>query len=193
MANGVVTPDDGQKRRIEVEIVELSSNVLEVGGEVRAEVRLRNVGGTPIQIPWSRDSSVMRQGPSPDHLEWEQGNLDFVLADKPNHRIALKSGEQWLFGSQFVAGSQMTIKPREWITALLSFTVEDRYDTNRSTEFPIGAAKLFVEWHQARREWNREKCVWSRAWFSYEGYYKQDQPTTAVQVKGSPGLNFRIP
>jgi len=115
----------------------------------------------------------------------EQGNLGVVLRDKQNHTIALKSAERSLFGSQFVTGSQMTIKPGEWITAFLSFKVEDMYHSVSSTEFPVGNAKLFVEWEQARREWNRENCVWNRAWFDYDSYYRQERPTTAVQIKRS--------
>ena len=107
MADGVITPIGSQPRRISLEIVKLSSDTLEVRGEGRAEVRLRNVGETPIQIPWSKDSSVIRKAPNPDHLEWEQGNLGVVLSDKQNHTIALKSAERWLFGSQFVTGSQI--------------------------------------------------------------------------------------
>jgi hypothetical protein len=53
----------------------------------------------------------------------------------------------------------MTIKPGEWITAFLSFKVEGIYHTNSSTEFPIGDAKLFVEWQQARRVWNLESAL----------------------------------
>jgi hypothetical protein len=145
MANGAVVSNGGPPPRISLEIVKLSSDILEVGGEGRAEVRLRNVGETPIQIPWSRDSSVFRKAPNPDHLEWEQGSLGVVMVDTQNHRIALKSAVPWLFGSQFATGSPITIKPGEWITALLSFKLEDMYHTNSSKEFPIGDAKLLVE------------------------------------------------
>jgi hypothetical protein len=185
MANGAVVQDGGPPPRISLEIVKLSSDILEVGGEGRAEVRLKNVGETPIQIPWSKDSSVIRKAPNPDHLEWEQGTLGVVLRDRDNHTIALKSAgaEQWLFGSQFVTGSQMTMKPGEWITAFLGFKLEDVYHTHSSVEFPTGEARLFLEWQQARREWSRENCAWNRAWFDYG--YKQEHPTTPVQVKRS--------
>jgi hypothetical protein len=187
MANGFIKPDGSQPRRISLEVVNLSSDRLEVGGgDILAEVRLRNVGETPIQIPWSRDSSVMRKAPSPDHLDWEQGSFRVVLRGKQDHTIALKSAESWLFGSQFVTGSQMTIKPGEWVTAFLNFEVVRMYQTSSSAEFPIGDAELFVEWQQARRVWNREKCTWSRAWFDYEHYYKQERRTIAVQIK-QPG------
>ena len=187
IADGAVTADDRRPRRISLEIDKLISNTIEVDGEGRAEVQLKNIGETPIQIPSSKDSSVIK-APSPDHLEWEQGNFEVVLRDKQNHTIALKSTEWPLFGSRFVTGSQTTINPGEWITAFLSFKVEDIYHTTKSTEFPIGEAKLFVEWQQARREWNRVGCTWNRAWFDYEGYYKQEHSTTAVQIK-QPGSN----
>lgn len=170
MANGAVTPNDGHPRKLSVEIVQLSSTTLQVGGEIRAEIRLRNVGEAPIEIPWSKDPSTMKKGPNPDHLEWEQGNLRVVLRVKERHQIVLKSSEQWLLGSQFVAGSQITVKPSEWIEAFLTFKVEDLYNFTSYTEFPIGDAKLFAEWGQARREWSRENCSWNRAWFDYRSY-----------------------
>jgi hypothetical protein len=186
MGDGVIVPDDSQPRRISLEIVNLSSNALEVSGEARAEVRLRNSGETPIQIPWSKDSGVFRKAPDPDHLEWEQGNLSVVLKDRQNHTITLKStGQRWLFGSRFVPGSQMTVKPGEWITAFLSFKVEDMYHIGTSTDLPIGGVKLFVRWEQAMREWSRENCAWNRMWFRYEGYYQQERPTRGVQIKRS--------
>lgn len=182
MANGTVVADDHQPRRISVEITKLISDKLEVGAEGRAEVRLRNVGETPVQIPWSKDSSLTREAPSTDHLDWEQSSFTVVLRDKQNHRIALNSGERWLFGSQFVAASQMVINPGEWIIAYVSFNLEDKYHIRSSKDFPLGQAELFVEWQQARRVWTRENCLWSRTWFDYDGYYRQEHPTIAVQI-----------
>ena len=188
IADGVVTAD-GQPRRISLEIVKLSSDTFEFGGEGRAEIRLKNVGETPIQIPWSKDWGIMRKAPSPDHLEWEQGNFGIVLRDKQNHTIALKSAERWLFGSRFVTDSQMTIKPGEWVTALLSFKLQDMYHRDGAAEFPIGDGKLFAEWQQARREWTLKECAWNSGYFEYDGYYKQDRPTTAIHIKRSGAVD----
>jgi hypothetical protein len=185
MANGYINVDDNQPRKISLEIVKLSSDTFEVGGDGRAEVRLKNLGEKPIHIPWSTDSGVIQQAPNPDHLEWEQGSLEVVLRDKQNHTIALKSAQWSLYGSQFVSGSQLTIKPGEWITAFLKFNVEGLYHTTSPAEFPVGEAKLFLKWGQALRTWNRKNCVWRRAWFDYEGYYKQEHPTAAVQINRS--------
>jgi hypothetical protein len=189
MANGAVKPPDNQRRTISLEIVKLSNRTLEVGGESRAEVRLKNVGDTPIDIPWSTDSGVMKEAPNPDVLQWEQANLGIVLLDKKNKTIALKTADWPLYGSRFVGGSQLTIKPGEWVTAFIEFKVEDLYHIVSFTEFPVGEARLSVEWEQASRAWGREKCGWSRAWFDYGGdYYKQERPTIAVQINRSgPG------
>jgi hypothetical protein len=161
------------------------NRTLEVGGESRAEVRLKNVGDTPIDIPWSTDSGVIKEAPNPDVLQWEQANL-VVLLDKKNKTIALKTADWPLYGSRFVGGSQLTIKPGEWVTAFIEFKVEDLYHIVSFTEFPVGEARLSLEWEQASRAWGREKCGWSRAWFDYGGdYYKQERPTIAVQINRS--------
>lgn len=137
MANGAVKAPDKQ-RTILLEIAKLSSQALEVGSQSRAEVRLKNVGDAPINIPWSTDSSVMQKAPNPDVLQWEQANLGIVLLDKENKTIALKTAEWPLYGSKFVGGSQLTIKPGEWVTAFVDFKVQDLYHIVSFTEFPVG-------------------------------------------------------
>jgi hypothetical protein len=184
LANGEVKAPDKQ-RAISLEVVKLSSQTLDVGGQSRAEVRLQNVGDTPIDIPWSTDSGVMRKGPNPEVLQWEQANLGIVLIEKKK-RIALKTADWPLYGSTFVAGSQLTIKPGQWVTAFIEFKVEDLYKIVSVTEFPLGETRLSAEWEQASRTWSREKCGWSRFWFEYGGdYYKQEHPTIAVQINRS--------
>jgi hypothetical protein len=186
MANGGVKPPDNSRRTISLEIVKLSSQTLEVGGESQAEVRLKNVGETAINIPWSTDSAVIQKAPNPDVLQWEQADIGIVLVDKENKRIALETAQWPLYGSKFVATSQLTLKPGEWITAFVDFKVEDLYHIVGFAEFPVGESRLFLEWGQAARAWSHEKCGWNRAWFDYGGdYYKQEHPTIAVQVNRS--------
>ena len=118
-------------------------------------------------------------------LQWEQAELGIVLLDnRKNRTIALKTAEWPLYGSRFVTGSQLKIKPGEWITAFLDFKVEDLYHIVSVTEFPVGKMSLFVEWGQASRTWSREKCGWNKGWFDYDrgNYYKQARPTITVQI-----------
>jgi hypothetical protein len=184
MSNGAITrtPGDNRPPRISLEIAKLSGDTLEVGGNGRAEVRLKNVGETPITVPWSTDSGLIQKAFNPDHLEWEQGSFQVVLRDKQNHTVALMSTDWPLYGSQVVSGSQLTIKPGEWIAAFLNFKVEDRYHIVGPAEFPVGEAKLFLKWAQALRVWDRKNCAWNTAWFDYEGYYEQEHPTATVQI-----------
>jgi hypothetical protein len=183
--DGGVKPPHNQQRTISLEIVKLTGQTLETGGKDRAEVRFKNVGDYPINIPWSTDSGVMQKAPNPDLLQWEQANLGVVLLDKKNRTIALRTAEWPLYGSKFVSGSQLKINPGEWITAFLDFKVEDLYHIVTFTEFPVGEVRLFVEWGQASRTWRREKCGWNRGWFDYDrgGYYKQERPTMTVLIK----------
>lgn len=185
--DGAVFPPHHQKRTISLEIVKLTNQPLEVGSLDRAEVRLKNVGDHTISIPWSTDSSVIQKAPSPDLLQWEQASLGIVLLDNKNRTIALKTAMWPLFGSKFDSGSQLTLKPGEWIAAFLQFKVEDLYHIVTVPEFPLGKARLFLEWRQASRTWRRETCGWNRVWLDYGrgGYYRQEHPTISVLIKRS--------
>lgn len=184
IADGGVKPPDNQPRTISLEIVKLRSQTLEVGSDGQAEVRLKNVGEKAINIPWSTDPGITQKAPNPDVIRWEQANLGIVLLDKTNRRIALRTADWPLYGSKFVSGSRLTLKPGEWITAFLDFKVEDRYHIVTASQFPLGEARLFLEWGQASRTWGHEKCGWNRAWFDYGrgGYYKQERPTMTVLI-----------
>jgi hypothetical protein len=187
MADGLMQSPDHRRRTISLEIFKLSSQSLDIGGEGRAEVRLKNVGDVPITIPWSTDSGVIRTAPDPDVLQWEQANFGIVLLDQKNETIALKTADWPLYGSRFVDGSLLMIKPGEWATAFVDFKVEDLYHVVPSNQFPIGKSKLFLEWGQAFRARRREKCGWSSAEFDYGRghYYKQEHPTIAVRINWS--------
>jgi hypothetical protein len=164
MAYGAVMPDDKQPRPISLEIVKLNRESLEVGSEVRAEVRLRNIGSKAITIPWSTDSIIIDRGPNPDQLQWEQANFEFTLRDKQNRRIPTSGTEVSLYGTKSSEGSLVTVNPSEWVTAIVSFRLEDVYHIMKPVEFPTGDANLFVEWQQESRYWTRLKCGWSSAW-----------------------------
>lgn len=183
-AHGDRRPDDNQPRPIRLEIIELNNEEFEVGSEVRAEVRLTNVGNQPIQIPWTTDTSVIQKAPDPDHIEWEEARFQVVLKDKQNNTILLKSAEASLYGTRFDNGTIVTIKPGEWITALIHVRLEDEFHF-RTNEIPLGRSELFLEWEQAFRAWDRAKCGWNTFWFGYRGYYKQQHPTVTVQVNRS--------
>lgn len=186
VADGIVKPPDNQRRAISLEIVKLDGQTLEVGRVSRAEIRLKNVGDTSINIPWSTHSRVIQKAPNPDVLQWEQANLGIVLLDNKEKAITLKAAEWQLYASRFVEGSQLAIKPGQWVTAFIEFKVEDLYHIVSFTEFPVGEARLSGEWEQASRTWSREKCGWSSAWFRYgRDYYKQERPTITVQVNRS--------
>lgn len=185
MADGIVKLDDNRPRSISLQIIKLSNETLEVGGDGRAEVRLQNTGEKPISIPSSTDWRAIQKASSPDHLEWEEGSFQVVLRDKQNHTIALTSNDWSLYGSRLVSGSLMTIKAGEWITAFLNFKVLDRYHIVSPAEFPVGEVGLLLEWAQTRRVWNRKNCVWNTSSFDYRGYYKQEGPTTTVQINRS--------
>src|ERR1700735_239155 len=179
--DGVVLPDDKRPREISVEFTNLSSVNPQVGSEVVADIRLRNIDKKPINIPWSTDPSVIEKGQSPDHLEWEQGGFEVRLKDHRNNGFVLKSLDMPLYGSKFSPGSQLTIQPGEWVSARMNFKIEDRYFGT-----PEGESRLSVEWEQASRTWTRSKCGVTTGWFGYNrGFYKQERPSVTIQVTGS--------
>ena len=179
--DGVVLPEDKRPREISVEFTNLRDVNPQVGSDVVADIRLRNIDSKPINIPWSTDPSVIEKGQSPDHLEWEQGGFEVRLKDHRNNGFVLKSLDMPLYGSKFSPGSQLTIQPGEWVSARMNFKIEDRYFGT-----PEGESRLSVEWEQASRTWTRSKCGVTTGWFGYNrGFYKQERPSVTIQVTGS--------
>ncbi len=177
IGDGFVSPPDDGPREIVVEMIKVNSENPSVGSNVQGEVRLRNSGEHSIQIPWSTDPNVTRQGQNPDSLSWEFGNLSIVLQGTGR----LKTLSQSLFGSKYVTGSMLAIQPGEWVTFEVAFTLEP--------EYPIpgrivnkGKGQLRVEWEQTQTSWAIHNCSAGRGFFRYGSYYHQQNPAMPINV-----------
>jgi len=185
VADGVVTPQDHQRRQIVVEILKVSKDKAREGAQLQAEVELRNNGKQAIRIPWSNDPGTIKTGQHPDNLQWEEGWFQFMLRAPRGHDVLLKSLSQSLYGSHFSAGSQLTIQPGEWITATLKFKLEAMY-LYQLGEFE-GNSQLMVEWDQTKRSWAVRDCsVWN-GYFQYT--YEQRSPGITVQITENNSTN----
>jgi len=111
-----------------------------------------------------------------------------VLRDKQNHTIPLTGAEVSLYGTKLTQGTELTIKPGEWVAAFVNFKVEDLYNITSPSEFPLGESRLFVEWQQASRTWDRLKCGWGSTYFDNRDY-TQEHPELVVQVSRTGSSN----
>lgn len=185
---------DHVRRQIMVEVVSVEDMNPDLGSELTAEVRLRNSGTLPIVIPWSTEFSTVVKGQNPDALKWVDGWFEFTLKDQQNNEVSLKSLTGVVYGSESSAGTELTIKPGENVTALVRFALED--------EFPIapprlkeGQWELSSKWLQNDRGWSIGKnCSVSNYYNHYDWYYEQQSPAITIQIKaGAPTKSRKTP
>lgn len=180
-ADGVVQPEDHQMRHIVVQVLSAKDLKPILGSEVEAVVQLRNSDTKTIQIPWSTDSDVVKDGQKQDDVQWEGATFEFTLGDHEGSQVALKSLTQWLHGSKFAPGSLLTLQPGQSIRALVKFKLEELYPTE-PLRLKEGEWQLSVEWHQVGRTWHVKNCAAWNGYFYYDQFYEQQNPPFAIQV-----------
>lgn len=181
IADGWVKPQDGRRRDIVVKVVRTGNMRPVLGSELQAEVELQNNDERPIQIPWSPDFGPIEGDQGPEHLEWEGGTFEFMLVAPRGAQIRLKSLTNWLYGSNFTAGSLLTIRAGESITALVRLKIEDKYAIPPE-QLKEGEWQLLAEWHQVGRSWDVKDCKASNAYFQYSDFYRQQNLSLKIQV-----------
>ena len=180
-ADGIIQPEDGEPRDILVEIVKLKNSEVAAGGELDAQVRLQNTGKHPIRIPWSTDPAVINNPRDPEHLEWESGTFQFSLTNEDEDEVSLVSLTGWLYGTKTREGTELTLQPRDSVTASVRIKLEDRAPIEPG---PIksGDWQLSAEWLQMGRAWQVRECrTWNRN-FLYQDFYRQKTPAVAIRI-----------
>jgi len=169
-ADGFTMGKDRKPRQIQLDMVKIDDTNLILGREIAATVRLQNVGTDPIQIPWSTDFRTTWKGQDPDHRKWEFGQFQMALGQGDKHYYdELITTSFPLYGSEFVPGSMLTVKPGEWITAQISFLVSVQRPQFESIE--TGPADLTLEWFQTVRRRDVEDCGITLGYFPYDSFY----------------------
>jgi hypothetical protein len=170
-ADGVTLGEDKAPRKISVDLVKISSTKLAIGSEIVATAKLQNVGEKSVQIPWSTDFRTTMDGQDPDNRFWEFGEFRMSLRDKrnPNYYDRLVTTSQPLYASKFVADSNLTLKPGEWITAQISFRIE--VQNPEFVEVNVGTADLAMEWFQTVRTRSVRDCGVTLGYFPYDDLF----------------------
>jgi hypothetical protein len=179
IADGSVEPEDHKPREIVLEIVKVSTDKPTVGSELQADVRLLNTGKQSIQIPWSTDQSIVRDHQDPGHLEWEGGSFEVLLRGQLDTDVLLKSSTSELYGSKFSPGSLLTLRPGEWVVAVIKFKLQAEYEV-RPGGWKEGKMLLLVEWRQTARTQDLFGCKVANGYFRYN--YEQKNLSSIVQV-----------
>jgi hypothetical protein len=167
-------------REIKLELVNFREDALTIGSEVSVLLRLKNVGREPITLPWSIDPRTAEEGQSPRHRLWETGRFRISLRNGIGQYLELKNTSQLLYGSGFVPGSLLTLKPGEWITAQASFRVAE---TNQEYEkIEEGHADLALEWVQETFGYEMTwLCSESTSYFLYDGGWSEHPNRVTVK------------
>ena len=181
IADGWVEPEDHQPREIVVKVINVSDLKPVLGSELQADVELQNQDKRPIQIPWSTDSALIDQGQDPRSLHWDVGTFEFKLSVPQDIQVRLRSLTGWLYGSEFSAGSRLTIQPGETIMALVKFKLEDEYAI-QPERLKEGEWQLSAEWHQVRRSWHLKGCEPWNGYFQFDKFYRQRNLPMTIQV-----------
>jgi len=180
-ADGLIQPEDGEPRDILVEIVKLKNSEVTSGSELEAQVRLQNVSKHPIRIPWNTDPAVVDNPRDPEHLEWETATFQFSLTNEDDDEVALTSLTGWLYGTKLKESSELTLQPRDRVTALVRLKLVDKAPIEPG---PIKAGdwQLSAEWLQIGKSWQMRECrVWNRN-FLYQEFYRQKNPPVPIHI-----------
>jgi hypothetical protein len=183
-ADGVTMAKDNKPRQIKLELVSISDTNLIIGSEIVATVKLQNAGTNPIQIPWSTDFRTTHDGQDPDNRTWEFGQIEITLRDKRNYFTGLINTSQPLYGSTFVPGSMLTIKPGEWITMQISVRIAKEHPAYE--QLTEGPADLAVEWFQTVRTRVSKDCGVTLGYFPYDSFYNNENRVVVRKVEISP-------
>jgi hypothetical protein len=180
-ADGIIQAEDGQPRDILVEIVKLKNSEATAGSELEAQVRLQNSSKHPIRIPWSTDPAIIDNPHDQEHLEWETATFQFSLTNEDEDEVALKSLTGWLYGSKRKEGSELTLQPRDSITAAVRIKLEERAPIEPGP-LKAGNWQLAAEWLQIGRSWQVRDCrSWNRS-FLYQEFYRQKNSPVAIHI-----------
>jgi len=180
---GYVEPEDHKPHEIVLELSNIEDVRQIAGSELKAEVKLRNSGTQPVQIPWSTDPSTIENGQNPRNLVWDVGTFEFALRSQPDDKVRLRSLTQPLFGSKFSPGSLITVQPGAWITAVVKFKLEDEYGVHDGY-LKAGKWQLSAEWQQMQKQRRLDGCRVTTLDFRYGHYYQQQNPSVAIQITG---------
>lgn len=177
IGDGAVMAPGGERREIAVEMIKVSNESPLAGEELLGQVRLRNISKYSISIPWSIDPAVATVGQDLSRIDWEEGEFRIVL----ERSDLLETLSRSLYGSRFVAGSLLTIRPGEWIIADLKFRLALQYPV-AGRSIGKGQGQLRVEWEQATRARGVKNCAVSTGWFTYRNYYRQQSPSLTITI-----------
>jgi len=185
-ADGVTLDKEKVPRKIRVKLVKISSGKLAIGSEIVATAKLQDIGSKSIQIPWSTDFRTTMDGQDPDNRSWEFGEFEMSLRDKQNSHYydRLVTTSQPLYSSKFLPGSELTLKPGEWVTARISFRIEVQNPSFE--EVNVGTAALAMEWFQTVRTRVVKDCGVTLGYFPYDSFYNHESRVVVRKVEIKP-------
>ena len=153
ISNGAVTPAvkaDSTANGLQVQIVETSPAVLNIGDEFTATVRLKNAGTDVIAIPSVSDGErVAHTSADGAQEKYEVGDVTFALKSGKDRRVAaFLSSEGALFASPDDKNTYLPLPPGGWVELKLKAKVECGMQDCLSKIEPDEHAVLSAWWYQ---------------------------------------------
>jgi hypothetical protein len=138
--------------------------------------------------------STLVKGQNPDTLSWDEGTFEFMLKDQQGSKVRLKSLTEALYGSKFSAGSELTVKPGESVTASVKFALVDQFPIP-PLQLKEGEWQLSASWVQSGRTRSVSRdCSVANGYFHHDRFYQQQNPGITIQASaGSPTTSNKTP
>ena len=168
--DGNILPN-GERRKLELQIISLSSLNPVLYSEVEAEIALKNAGNVPVEIPWETDPKTAERPADAKRYEYESGWFWFRIKDATGSEKFVKLLSNPLYSSAGRPQSTLTLLAGQWVTVHLKFRVE--LDEKISTDkLKPGPAELMIEWRQGSYSWERKGCDVKTGYSSYDSFYE---------------------
>jgi hypothetical protein len=138
-------------------LLSLDTSELQVGGEVVALLRLRNVGHDPASVPWVTD---------PDQIELpdDNGTFKFSQADFTANIAPDDGGTAHIFvpvhlyGAKEVSGSLQEVRPGEYVELRIALALDCKNGGFQCQFLKAGPAQLSFTWTEWDSYVTYEKC-----------------------------------
>ena len=137
------------REKLTLELVS-ASDVIEIGGEITATVRITNNGEKPVNLPWAIDERVIRglsQKRQDEGYEFASLSLELGARNSRDSLSTLKA-EARLFAHGDLPESILALNPGQWADLMFKGPVSCKYKDLCGAFQTDDAAKLVASWNQ---------------------------------------------
>jgi hypothetical protein len=183
MADGAVVDPDGKGDKLTIEIVDVSSSVLQQDEEFVLTLRVTNTGKRALQIPWSTEHTEPAN-PDDSSSDIAYVNVDLRTAE---NRTWLRS-DMGLFGNPDDTTTYLLLGPGQWLTLEVHTVIQCKNPKEDWACQPIVSdrhATLTVRWREYLSTHKHEQCSYTNSAYTRR---ESESGPFAVSVVGRQDL-----